>query len=45
MSIGSLEGYEELSSKNFIKSENFKLFGGVLVVYFTNGYLRFGFKE
>ena len=29
----------------FIKSENFKLFGGVLVVYFTNGYLRFGFLE
>ena len=29
----------------FIKSENFKLFGGVLVVYFTNGHLRFGFLK
>ena len=45
VSIGSLEGYEDLSSKNFIKSKNFKLFGGVLVVSFTNGYLRFGFKD
>ena len=29
VSIGRLEGYEDLGSKSFIKSKNFKLFGGV----------------
>ena len=51
VTIGRLEGHKDLGSKSFIKSENFKLFkgvcfdGGVLVVYFTNGYLRVGFLE
>ena len=29
VNIGRLEGYKDLSSKGFIKSENFNLFGGV----------------
>ena len=51
VSTGRLKSYEDLGRKSFIKSENFKLFkgvcfdGGVLVVYFTNGYLRVGFLE
>ena len=45
VSTRRLEGYEDLGSTSFIKSRNFILFGGVWVVYFTNGYLRFGFLE
>ena len=29
VSFGRLEGYGDLGNKSFVKSENFKLFGGV----------------